>query len=75
MKRGIDISQWQGKVDFAKVKTQIDFAILREGYRKTVDPRFFEYVKGCMDNGILIHGVYHFLYPLNSKDVVSEAES
>ncbi len=75
MKRGIDISQWQGKVDFAKVKTQVDFVILREGYRNTVDPRFFEYVEGCTANDIPIHGVYHFLYPLNSQDVISEAES
>ena len=35
MKKGIDISQWQGKVDFNKVKTQVDFVILREGYNRS----------------------------------------
>lgn len=75
MKKGIDISQWQGKVDFSKVKTQVDFVILREGYRQTIDPRFLEYVQGCKAAGILIHGVYHFLYPLNNQDVIAEAKS
>ena len=70
MKKGIDISKWQGNIDFSKVKSEVDFVILREGYRKTVDPKFFEYVKGCRENGILIHGVYHFLYPLNNQDVI-----
>lgn len=74
-KKGIDISQWQGTVDFAKVKTQVDFAILREGYRQTIDPKFLEYVQECKDNDILIHGVYHFLYPLNNQDVIAEAKS
>lgn len=75
MKKGIDISKWQGSVDFSKMKSEVDFVILREGYRKTVDPKFFEYVKGCRENGILIHGVYHFLYPLNNQDVIAEAKS
>ena len=40
----------------------VDFVILREGYRKTVDPKFMEYVNGCKKNGIPIKGVYHFCY-------------
>ena len=31
---GIDVSEWQKSIDWAAVKSQIDFAILREGYRK-----------------------------------------
>ena len=73
--KGIDISQWQGTVDFAQVKSQVDFVVLREGYRQTIDPKFLEYAQGCKDNGIMIHGVYHFLYPLNNQDVIAEAKS
>ena len=42
-KCGIDISTWQGNIDAGKVKNSgIEFVILREGYRHTVDSRFFE---------------------------------
>lgn len=34
MKKGIDISYWQGNIDFSKVAKNVDFVILREGYRK-----------------------------------------
>ena len=75
MKKGIDISQWQGDIDFAKVTKEVDFVILREGYRQSTDSKFFEYVQGCRENNILIHGIYHFLYPLNNQDVLAEAKS
>ena len=73
--KGIDISKWQGKVDFTKVKTVASFAILREGYRKAIDPKFIEYVTGCKDNGIQVPGVYHFIYSLNENDAKAEAKS
>jgi len=61
--KGIDISSWQGSVDFAKVKADgVQFAILREGYRKSVDGKFKEYVAGCKNAGVPILGVYHFIY-------------
>ena len=60
--KGMDISYWQGNIDFKKVATDgIKFAVLREGYRKTLDSRFIEYVKGCQQNGIYVM-VYHFIY-------------
>ena len=49
MIKGMDISYWQGTVDFAKVAADgITFAILREGYSQTVDKKFSEYVAGCI---------------------------
>ena len=51
MMKGMDISKWQGAVDFAKVAASgIQFAILREGYRQAVDGKFFVYVNGCRAN-------------------------
>lgn len=62
-KRGIDISTWQGNVDFNKVKADgIQFCIFREGYRRAIDGQFKNYVKGAKAAGIPILGVYHFIY-------------
>lgn len=62
-KKGIDISKWQGSVDFNKVKADgIQFCIFREGYRRAIDGQFIEYVKGAKAAGIPILGVYHFIY-------------
>lgn len=75
MMRGIDISYWQGDINFPKVKSSgIDFAILRSSYRKTVDPKFYEYVNGCKKNNIPIIGTYHFIYALNERDALNEAK-
>ena len=72
--KGMDISKWQGTVDFAKVAASgIQFAILREGYRKAVGGKFFEYVKGCRANNIPVKGVYHFSYALNADQAKNEA--
>lgn len=74
MMKGIDISKWQGTVDFTKVAANgIQFAILREGYSQTVDDKFFEYAKGCRANNISVKGVYHFSYALNAEQAKNEA--
>lgn len=74
-KKGIDLSVWNGTIDFRKVKEDgIEFVILRSSFRHTVDSRFFEYVKGCQENGIQILGVYHFSYAYNVAQATSEAK-
>lgn len=74
MMKGMDISKWQGAVDFAKVAASgIQFVILREGYRQAVDGKFFEYVNGCRANNIPVKGVYHFSYALNADQARNEA--
>ena len=61
--KGIDVSQWQGNIDWSKVKASgIEFAILREGYRKTVDDKFLQNAQDAKTVGIPILGVYHFIY-------------
>lgn len=74
--KGIDISQWQGNIDAKKVKKSgINFVIIRQGYRKTIDRYFINNVKKFKQAGIPIHGVYHFAYALNKNDAVEEAKS
>ncbi|MFW5477379.1 MAG: GH25 family lysozyme [Segatella copri] len=74
-KKGIDISKWQGSVDFNKVKADgIQFCIFREGYRRAIDGQFIEYVKGAKAAGIPILGVYHFIY-VDGATIVENANA
>lgn len=76
MKKGIDISKWQGNIDFKAVKNSgIEFVIIREGYRKQTDPRFLEYVQSAKESGFIILGVYHFMYSRSEEDAKMEADS
>ena len=76
MKKGIDISKWNGKIDFMQVKKSgVDFVIIREGYRKQIDPRFLEYVDESKKAGLIVLGIYHFLYTRSIDDAISEAQS
>lgn len=60
--KGIDISYHQGDVDFQKIAQDgVKFIVLREGYRKKIDGKFIDYVKGCQENNIIIMA-YHFIY-------------
>ena len=75
MKKGIDISYHQGNVDFNAVKRSgIEFAILREGYRNTIDAKFLEYARECKAAGLPILAVYHFSYALNEEEAKKEAD-
>lgn len=75
MKKGMDISYYQGNVDFKAVKNSgIEFAILREGYRNTTDSKFMEYVTKCKEAKIPVIAVYHFSYALNEAEAKKEAE-
>ena len=69
---GIDVSTWQGSVNWANVRNDVDFAILRIGYSTTLDNRFLEYAKGCETYGIP-YGVYHYSYALSASEAASEA--
>lgn len=62
-KKGIDISKWQGSIDFGKVKADgIEFCIVREGFRQTIDGNFVGYVKDAKAAGVQVLGIYHFIY-------------
>ena len=75
MKKGIDISYFQGNIDFKKVKADgIDFIIPRCGYGKSnKDSKFSEYVAGALAAGIEVPGIYHFSYALNEENAREEA--
>lgn len=77
---GIDVSQWNGDIDWKKVKAAgVDFAIIRvalRGYangRLAIDPYALQNLKGAQDAGIKI-GAYFFSTALNEKEAEEEAQ-
>lgn len=65
--KGIDISEFNGDIDFKKVKKQVDFVYIRATYgRFGIDKRFKEYVKGCIDNNIPF-SFYYYSYAVSKE--------
>lgn len=76
--KGIDVSYWQGKINWKKVKAAgVDFAIIRCGYGSNKssqdDSRFAENVKGCIANGIP-YGVYIYAHANTVAKANDEAD-
>lgn len=76
-RKGIDVSVFQGNIDWAKVKAAgIQFAIIRCGYgsdlTKQDDSKFKQNVTGCKDNDIPF-GVYLYSYANSVEKAKSEA--
>ena len=71
---GIDVSQWQGTINWNQVKAAgVDFVILR-GWCYTKDPNFESYYAGAKAAGIPV-GVYVYTYGLTESAIVSEVDS
>lgn len=76
--KGIDVSHFQGNIDWNKVKGNIDFAILRLGWignnnNHTLDTKFETYYNACKSVGIPI-GVYVYNYCNSQNTAKSGAE-
>lgn len=76
---GIDVSKWQGEIDWDKVKNDgIEFVIIRCGYRGSVtgtlveDPYFEQNIRGATAAGLQV-GVYFFTQAVNEVEAVEEA--
>lgn len=78
MKKGLDLSQHNGIIDFTKVKESgIEFVILRVGWignkeNHTIDTKFEEYYKKAKSVGLKI-GYYVYNYCKSSNTVISGA--
>lgn len=72
--KGIDVSSYQGKPDWAKVaKAGYKFAILRIHQKTGVDGSFEYNYKGCKSNRILVGG-YKYSYALTPAQAIDEVE-
>lgn len=74
IEKGIDVSKWNGTIDWKKVKADgIDYVIIRGGFgNATVDPQFKSYIQGASDAGLNI-GVYWFSYATSVSKAKEEA--
>ncbi|MBE9913384.1 glycoside hydrolase [Paenibacillus donghaensis] len=58
--QGIDVSHWQGAIDWPKVATSgISFAFIKATQNK-IDPKFLTNVKGAKAAGLMV-GAYHYM--------------
>lgn len=77
MLKGIDVSHYQGAIDWAKVKAAgVEFAIIRAGYGKYAyqeDPCFEDNIEGAYNAGIPV-GVYWYSYADTAAEARQEAE-
>ncbi len=76
---GIDVSKYQGTIDWATVAASgVDFAMVRVGYRTLVDGRIIEdatakyNMQEATKHGIQL-GVYFFSTAINREEAVQEA--
>ena len=77
-KFGIDVSEWQGKIDWEVVKNKVDFAILRLGWignknNHTLDKYFERNYTECKRLGIPV-GVYVYCYSASVETIKKGAE-
>lgn len=74
--KGIDVSKWQGNIDFNAVKKAgIDFVIIRAGYGREIsqkDPYFEKNYAGAKAAGLHV-GAYWFSYAKSAEDAKKEA--
>ena len=76
--KGADVSQWNGNIDWAKVKkSDVDYAIIRVGYGDNYtyqdDTYFKKNADACVANKIPF-GVYIYSYAMNNNQALSEAK-
>lgn len=76
--KGIDVSQWQGNIDFNKVKANgIDFVIIRAGYGREIsqkDPYFEQNYARAKAAGLNV-GAYWYSYAISAADAKKEAQT
>lgn len=78
-KKGIDVSTWQGDIDWNKVKADgIEFAMLRSSFGKEnpdkqTDNKFWQNYRNAKAASVPI-GAYHYSYATTVEDAKKEAD-
>lgn len=75
MKRGIDVSENNGFVDWKSVAAAgVEFAIIRLGWGKRhLDSRFYENINGAINAGLKV-GVYYYSEATDASEARAEAD-
>lgn len=77
MRKGIDVSSYQGRIDWTRVKPYIDFAIIRCGWGNNIpsqDDIYYERNSRLCEELGIPYGVYLFSYATNLDEARSEVE-
>ena len=76
--KGIDVSKYQGKIDWNKVKADgVEFVVIRAGYGREIsqkDPYFEQNYKGAKAAGLRV-GTYWYSYAESAEDAKTEAKA
>ena len=79
-KIGLDVSKWQGDINFQKVKDAgVEFVFIRVGTQKgikgeyVIDPKFEQNIKGFQSVGIPV-GIYFYTYASSLKEAEQDAK-
>lgn len=77
---GIDVSKWQGLIDFEKVKNAgASFVMIRLGYQSgydgnyVIDPYFKQNIENAKVHGLKV-GVYFYSYAKTKEDIDAETK-
>ena len=74
----IDVSEWQGTIDWKKVKAAgYGYAVLRAGFGRSdtqKDKQFERNYTGALAAGVKL-GVYQYAYAIDKADAVKEAKA
>lgn len=70
--KGVDVSSYNGKIDWKEASKHIDFAVLRCHQTYGADETFEDNYKGCVSNGVPV-GVYKFSYAKTIGQARTEA--
>ncbi len=76
---GIDVSKWQGVIDFEKVKKEgVSFVFIRLGNQvgphqdSIIDPYFEQNIKKAKEAGLKV-GVYYYSYAGSMEDAITQS--
>lgn len=72
---GIDVSNWQGYIDYSRVKaTGIEIVYIKASQGTNITDSFFKVnYNNAKANGLKV-GLYHFLLARNEQEAIQEAE-
>ena len=76
--KGIDVSKYQGNIDWNKVKADgVEFAVIRAGFEREItqkDPYFEQNYEGAKAAGLRV-GTYWYSYAESAEDAKTEAKA
>lgn len=80
LKKGVDVSDHQGEIDWAKVKAAgVDFAFIRVGYHGLIvnslnqDSYYKKNIEGALEQGLRV-GVYFYSQAITQEEAIAEAD-